>query len=55
MTNHGELSETGPGWAVTDYNGNVKPGRWSTYEAAWGFGMAGRYLLSGDNAVRVES
>lgn len=55
MTTHFEVSESGPGWAVTDYDGNVKPGRWANKIAAWDYGLSGRYLLSGFEVVKVES
>lgn len=55
MTNHFEVSEYGPGWAVADYDGNIKPGRWITADDAWEFGACGRYLLSGFEVVRMDA
>lgn len=53
--NRNEISETGPGWAVTGYDGNVKPGRWISDDDALEYGLAGRYLLSGYDVVKVEA
>jgi len=57
MTNnkYKEISEFGPGWAITDYEGEVKPGRWATFDDAWEFGACGRYLLSGLDAIKVDA
>lgn len=55
MNPHMETSEFGPGWAVTDYDGNVKPGRWDNEGDAVEYGLCGRYLLSGFEVVRVEA
>lgn len=53
--NRNEISESGPGWAVTDFGGNVKPGRWASQEDAEEYGLFRRYLLSGYDVVKVES
>ena len=51
----GMISEAGRGWAVTDYDGNPKRGRWETEEEAIDNGLAGLYLLSGCEVVRVDA
>jgi hypothetical protein len=43
----GMISEDGPGWAVTGYDGEPLPGRWPTKEAAEVNGYLGVYLMSG--------
>lgn len=55
MSDRNEISEYGPGWAVTNDDGKVKPGRWATEVDAVEYGLAGRYLLSGFEVVKVES
>lgn len=55
MSTRNEISEYGPGWAVTDDDGNVKPGRWATDEDAVDYGLCGRYLFSGFEVIKVES
>lgn len=45
----------GPGFAVKDYDGEVRPGRWATEEDAIEHGLAGMYLLSGAEVVEVQS
>lgn len=53
--NKNEISQSGPGWAVLDYDGNVKPGRWSSKADAEEFGLLGRYLLSGFEVAKVKA
>jgi hypothetical protein len=50
----GMISETGPGWAVTDVYGNPRPGRWATRDEAHEQGYLGVYLVSGYSVVYVE-
>lgn len=51
----GMTTEAGPGWAVTDEDGTVKPGRWATEGEARDNGLAGIYLLSGVDVVEVSA
>lgn len=48
------IAEDGPGWAVTDYDGNPLPGRWASEEDAREHGLLGVYLLSGLDLLKVE-
>lgn len=50
----GAVTVTGPGWAVTNYDGTLKPGRWDTEEDAIEHGLCGVYLLSGADVVHVS-
>jgi hypothetical protein len=49
------IAQTGPGWAVTDYEGAPLFGRWATEEDAREEGLCGVYLLSGCDIVKVEA
>lgn len=48
------IAADGPGWAVTDYEGNPLPGRWATQADAHTEGLLGVYLLSGVDVVEVH-
>ena len=47
------ISETGPGFAVDDGDGNTLPGRWATYDDAYRQGYLGVYFLSGAFIVEL--
>lgn len=49
------IAEDGPGWAVTDYDGNPLPGRWATKSDAWENGLVGVYLLSGADVIEIKA
>lgn len=49
----GMVRELGPGFAVTNANGNPMPGRWPTYQLAYDEGFLGVYLLSGVSIVEL--
>lgn len=48
------VSVEGPGWAVTDHEGEPLPGRWKTEAEARTHGLLGVYLLSGVDVKRVK-
>jgi hypothetical protein len=47
------VAADGPGWAVTDYEGNPLFGRWPSKQEAHEQGLCGVYLLSGVDVVEV--
>ena len=49
----GMVAEIGPGWAVTDWDGNPLPGRWADEDTAREQGFLGVYLLSGYGLVEI--
>lgn len=52
---HHMVALEGPGFACTDYDDQILPGRWATEDDALLYGIAGKYLLSGNAIVRAES
>lgn len=51
----GMVSEGGPGWAVTGYDGLPLTGRWATSDEAREEGLCGVYLLSGCDVIYVDA
>lgn len=55
MLRRGMIAADGPGWAVTDWEGDPLPGRWATEKEADEHGLYGVYLLSGYSVEWVAS
>lgn len=48
------ISTLGPGYAVTDADGVILPGRWANAEDAFEEGLLGVYLLSGMDVIKYD-